>query len=115
MNRTILMVQLWDKVKTLLSEKLTVAQVSLIPQVHDRLLEHYPDFPEEVVYDQDTTFLIDENYGKYHMTAELASYVLEAGYTPSFMMARPSIKRQGRELREVCEAELPSQQDLHHA
>ena len=99
MNRTILMVQLWDKVKTLLSEKLTVAQVSRIlgidrktvrkyrdmsqeqisalvdnevkrrlckleayraftvnllkekpmlssPQVHDRLLEHYPDFPD---------------------------------------------------------------------
>ena len=88
MNRTILMVQLWDKVKTLLSEKLTVAQVSLIPQIHDHLLEHYPDFPEEVVYDQDTIFLVDENYGKYHMTAELASYVLEAGYTPSFMMAR---------------------------
>ena len=57
MNRTILMVQLWDKVKTLLS-------------------------------DQDTTFLIDENYGKYHMPAELANYVLEAGYIPSFMMAR---------------------------
>ena len=244
MNRTILMVQLWDKVKTLLSEKLTVAQVSRIlgidrktvrkyrdmsqeqisalvdnevkrrlckleayrdftvnllkekpmlssPQVHDRLMEHYPDFPdvssrtvysfvqrirseedipiehqslrefahveqrpygkqaqvdfgemylenvhggrtkihfmlvvlsrscykfgyfqsypftaetavyahhlafrhfggvpEEVVYDQDTTFLVDENYGKYHMTSELASYVLEVGYTPSFMMAR---------------------------
>ena len=99
MNRTIIMVQLWDKVKTLLSEKLTVAQVSRIlgidrktvrryrdmsqeqisvlvekevkrrlckleqyreftikllkekpmlssPQVHDRLLENYPDFPD---------------------------------------------------------------------
>ena len=244
MNRTIIMVQLWDKVKTLLSEKLTVAQVSRIlgidrktvrryrdmsqeqisvlvekevkrrlckleqyreftikllkekpmlssPQVHDRLLENYPDFPdvsprtvysfvqrirkeedipiehqtlrefahveqrpygkqaqvdfgemflenthkgrtkvyfmlvvlsrscykfgyfqsypftaetavyahhlafryfggvpEEVVYDQDTTFLVDENYGKYHMTSELAKYILEVGYTPSFMMAR---------------------------
>ena len=30
MNRTILMVQLWDKVKTLLSEKLTVAQVAFL-------------------------------------------------------------------------------------
>ena len=244
MNRTIIMVQLWDKVKTLLSENLTVAQVSRIlgidrktvrryrdmsqeqisalvdrevkrrlcklepyrdfvvnllkekpmlssPQVNDRLLEHYPSFPdvsprtvysfvqrirteediplahesfrefarveqlpygkqaqvdfgemflenthnghtkvyfmlmvlrrscykyawfqsypftaetavyahhmafryfggvpEEVVYDQDVKFLVDENYGKYHLTAALEAYVLEVGYKPVFMMAR---------------------------
>lgn len=243
MNRTIIMVQLWDKVKTLHSEKLTVAQISRIlgidrktvrryrdmsqeqigalvdrevrrrlcklepyrdfvinllkekpmlssPQVHDRLLEHYPSFPdvtprtvysfvqrirveedipveheslrefarvdqmpygrqaqvdfgemflenthhghtkvyfmlmvlrrscykfawfqtcpftaetavyahhmafryfggvpEEVVYDQDVKFLVDENYGKYHLTAALESYVLDVGFTPKFMMA----------------------------
>ena len=244
MNRTIIMVQLWDKVNTLLSEKLSVAQVSRIlgidrktvrryrdmsqeqisalvdnevrrrlcklepyhdfvanllkekpmlssPQVHDRLLEQYPGFPdvsprtvysfvqrirkaedipfeqeslrqfarveqlpygkqaqvdfgemflenmhggrtkvyfmlmvlrrscykfayfqsypftsetamyahhlafkyfggvpEEVVYDQDTTFLVDENYGHYHMTSAMEKYVLEVGYKPVFMMAR---------------------------
>ena len=244
MNRTIIMVQLWDKVKTLLSENLTVAQVSRIlgvdrktvrryrdmsqeqisalvdrevkrrlcklepyrdfvvnllrekpmlssPQVHDRLLEHYPSFPdvsprtvysfvqrirteedipvaheslrefgrveqmpygkqaqvdfgemflenthgsrtkvyfmlmvlrrscykfawfqscpftaesavyahhlsfryfggvpEEVVYDQDVKFLVNENYGKYHLTAALEAYVREVGYKPVFMMAR---------------------------
>lgn len=44
MNRTILMVQLWDKVKTLLSEKLTVAQVSRILGVDRKTVRKYRAF-----------------------------------------------------------------------
>lgn len=54
---------------------------------HHMAFRYFGGVPEEVVYDQDCTFLVDENYGKYHMTSALESYVLEVGYNPIFMMA----------------------------
>ena len=49
MNRTILMVQLWDKVKTLLSEKLTVAQVSRILGIDRKTVRKYRDMSQEQI------------------------------------------------------------------
>lgn len=54
---------------------------------HHMAFRYFGGVPEEVVYDQDVRFLVDENYGKYHLTAALESYVMEVGYTPKFMMA----------------------------
>ena len=49
MNRTILIVQLWDKVKTLLSEKLTVAQVSRILGIDRKTVRKYRDMSQEQI------------------------------------------------------------------
>lgn len=49
MNRTILMVQLWDKVKTLLSEKLTVAQVSRILGIDRKTVRKCRDMSQEQI------------------------------------------------------------------
>ncbi len=54
---------------------------------HHMAFRYFGGVPEEVVYDQDVTFLVDENYGKYRLTAALESYVLEVGFEPKFMMA----------------------------
>ncbi len=54
---------------------------------HHMAFRYFGGVPEEVVYDQDATFLVDENYGQYHMTAALEAYILEVGYRPVFMMA----------------------------
>ena len=49
MNRTIIMVQLWDKVKTLISEKLTVAQVSRILGIDRKTVRRYRDMSREQI------------------------------------------------------------------
>jgi len=55
---------------------------------HHLAFRYFGGVTEEVVYDQDTTFLVDENFGQYRMTAAMEKYVLEVGYKPVFMMAR---------------------------
>lgn len=40
--------------------------------------------PETVLYDQDCVLIVSENLGDYQLTAEMASFVKSAGYTPVF-------------------------------
>ncbi len=46
MNRTIIMVQLWHKVKTLHSEKLTVTQISRILGIDRKTVRRYRDMSQ---------------------------------------------------------------------
>lgn len=55
---------------------------------HHMAFRYFKGFPEEIVYDQDVKFLVDENYGKYKMTESLDAYVKRVGFKPVFMMAR---------------------------
>lgn len=54
---------------------------------HHMAFGFFGGVPEEVVYDQDVTFLRDENYGDYKLVAEFAPYVAEAGFRPYFCKA----------------------------
>jgi len=52
--------------------------------VHERSFEFFKGIPQQIIYDQDTLFLYDENKGKLLMTRLFSSYVLLRGFTPVF-------------------------------
>ena len=60
---------------------------------HHLAFKFYGGMPEKILYDQDRKLLIDENFGDYKMTEEMAKYAVEAGYEPVFAMpADPQTK-----------------------
>ena len=53
-------------------------------QAHEQAFKYYGGMPEEVVYDQDRLFIVDENKGDFILTEAFKSYVREQSFNLYF-------------------------------
>jgi hypothetical protein len=51
---------------------------------HEKAFEYFGGQPKEILYDQDRTFLIDENLGDVHLTREFGAYCGQMDFKPIF-------------------------------
>jgi hypothetical protein len=57
---------------------------SLAIHAHEKAFEYFQGIPEEIVYDQDKVFIVDENKGDLLLTSAFQTYTSQRGYNVYF-------------------------------
>ena len=71
--------------------------------IYKQGFEHIQGVPSELLYDQDSVFVVDENLGDVVLTAAFKSYVDQEGFRAVFChKSDPPNQRQGRKCSQVC-------------